>query len=128
MIDAVVSESRVVGRSGRLVAACLFELGAGGEVQPHGLVEGRLPADGRPHRPFRAQSYLVERHDVERVGHGDREGAVGVEAEGQQAVTDDEVARQKADRGRAGRDLSQISDLEVQLPGEGAHEVGLRDE
>ena len=97
-------------------------------MQRDGLVEGRLPADGRSHRPFRAQSYLVERHHVERVGHGDHEGAVVVEAEGQQAVTDDEVARQKADGGRAGRDLAQIGDLEVKLPREGAHEVGLGDE
>ena len=127
MID--VSWARATSSAGlvRLVVASLLELAPSREVQRDGLVEGRLPADGRLHRSLGAQPYLVERHHVERVRHGDHECAVVVETEGEQAMTDDEVARQQADGGRAGRHLGQIGDLEVELTGKGAHEIALRD-
>ena len=110
------------------LVAGVLELAARTEVDGHGLVEPVLRADERHHAPLGAHAHLVDGDDVERVGHGELEAAVVVEADGHEPAPHDEVARQQAERRRLRRGLREVDDADVHLAGDGGDDVVLGDE
>ncbi len=87
-----------------------------------------LGADDRHDALLGAHADLVDGDDVQRVGHGDDEAALVVEAERHEAAAHDEVARQQPEGGRLGRGLREVDDADVHLPGHGRDDVLVADE
>ena len=93
------------------------ELATRAEVDGHGFVEAALRAHHAHHALAGAQAYLVDRDHVERVGHGQHEVALGLHAQGEDAMTHDEVARQQADGHGRRRLFVQVRHVDVHLAG-----------
>ncbi|OPZ43850.1 MAG: hypothetical protein BWY94_01796 [Actinobacteria bacterium ADurb.BinA094] len=99
------------------------ELAARAEVDADRLVEGGLAADDRHHALLGAHDDLVDGDDVERVGHGEHQAAVLVDAERHDPAPHDEVAREEPEGGRLRRGVHEVGHADVHLVGDGGDDV-----
>ena len=121
----LVDGRRDVGVGRRAVALTVAELAARAEVDGYGLVKAALRAHHAHHALTRAQAHLVDRHHVERVGHGQYQVALELHAKGKDTVTHDEVTRQQADGHSGRRFLMQVGHADIHLLGEFLHQLHL---